>query len=380
MQNWQYSSSTKIVAGSWRDQLKNYPYPGNVLLVTTPGFTRRGLTSALLETIGSDRVQILDEVTPNPDIDQLDSWLDRLRAYGVNSVLALGGGSAIDTAKVMAMFLASGSTHTVSSHFRDGRELPAVKAIPIIAAPTTSGTGAEVTPFATVWDLANARKYSLASELVRPVIALLDPLLTQGSPAEVTISSGLDAVSHAFESIWNRHSSPLTILFATKALALAFSALPLLSVNPTDLEARAHMQLASTLAGMSISSTRTALAHAMSYPLTSHFDLPHGLACSFTLPALLRFNANVDDGRLCQLSIDLGCADVEELSNRLEQMILSLGTADLLRRYLPADSAAVLALRDQMFTPGRADNNLRSANVGDVSKILHQSLSSLGLV
>jgi alcohol dehydrogenase len=246
-------------------------------------------------------------------------------------------------------------------------------ALPLVAVPTTAGTGSEVTPFATVWDHQNKKKHSVTGDDLYAQTALLDPELTLGLPDEVTVSSGLDAISHAFESTWNRNATPVSLGFATASLQLSLKALPILHENPENLEQRAAMLQASTLAGMAISQTRTALAHSISYPLTAHFGLPHGIACSFTLPALLEFNAQADDGRLADLARALAASDVRTLAQQLTALFRVLGVDDLFRRHV-GDRTRALDLISEMVTPGRADNNLREASARDISPILQQSL------
>jgi alcohol dehydrogenase len=221
-------------------------------------------------------------------------------------------------------------------------------------------------------------KYSVAGEDLYPELAILDPELTRGLPAEVTVASGLDAISHALESTWNRNATPVTLGLATKSLQLSMRSLAAANENPGDIAARADMMQASMLAGLAISQSRTALAHSVSYPLTANFNLPHGLACSFTLPALLTFNADVDDGRLTHLARGVGYAGTDDLAVALTTLFERLDVGKILARYLP-DRASIVALSDQMFTPGRAENNLRHAAEDQVNKLVNESLDALGL-
>jgi alcohol dehydrogenase len=152
--------------------------------------------------------------------------------------------------------------------------------------------------------------------------------------------------------------------------------LPAIKTNPEDAEARALMMQASTLAGLAISQSRTAMAHAISYPLTANFHLPHGLACSFTLPALLVFNAVADDGRLADLARSLGFAGIEEFGRGLTRLFRQLNVGEYLSRYLP-DRQSVMALSSQMFAPGRAENNLRHGSEKDILEIVSEALDTL---
>ena len=347
-----------------------------ILLVTSAGFRRRGLVDRIAGVLGPRLAGVVDDVSPKPDVDDIDRQAAAVRAMAPDLIVGLGGGSSIDTAKALARLLPQPTGITLAAHFRDGAPLAAVSALPLAAIPTTAGTGAEVTPFGTVWDFAQARKYSVAGDDMYPSVAVLDPELTVGLPLDVTLSSGLDAVSHALESTWNRNATPVTLGLATKSLQLSVPALPRLREAPDDIQARRAMMEASLLAGLAISQTRTALAHSISYPLTARFNLAHGIACSFTLPALLRFNAEADDGRLQDLARALGCATVEELAAQLEMLLRELDVAASIRACMPQDADA-MALVGEMLTPGRADNNLRPASTVDVGQLLQAALDGL---
>lgn len=247
--------------------------------------------------------------------------------------------------------------------------------LPMIAAPTTAGTGSEVTPFATVWDRENQKKYSLESSSLYPGIALLDPGLSLNLPREITVYTGLDALAHAFESIWNRNANPITINYAVHAIDIALKTLPVLVKEPRNLYYRAKMLTASLLGGLCISSTRTALAHSMSYPITACLGAPHGLACGFTLPAILEFNAQADDGRFDTVARMLGCNGIKDIKNSLVRLFAEIGVAGLVSRYR-LSRERLLELAPQMFSPERAGNNLRDVNLDDVKKILVDAINS----
>lgn len=369
-ESWQFHNPVRIVFGEDRlDGLAQLRAAGTVLLTTTPGFTRRGVTDRVRELIGRERVVVYDEVEPNPSLDVLDRAADSLEDSGVEAVIALGGGSAMDTAKALSIRLVPGSDITLSAHLRGGESLAGSSPLPITAVPTTAGTGSEVTPFATVWDREHNKKYSLTGERLFPHTAVLDPLLTVGLPEEETVSSGLDALSQGLESIWNRNANPVTIAYATRAVALALHTLPRLVAEPRDIALRRLMMEASLLAGLAISSTRTALAHSMSYPLTAHHGLSHGLACSFTISALCAYNAREDDGRLARLAHDLGLESVGALTEVLQDVLRELDVSERVRRHLPSLEAA-LELTPEMYTPGRADNNLAAVDTDAIASIL----------
>ena len=374
---WGYYSPVRIACATGASiRLGEHVAFERIVLVTSPGFTRRGLVGRIRDALGTRLAGVVDDVEPNPDLLDIDRQADAVRDLKPDAIVGLGGGSAMDTAKAMARLLAQPAGATLAAHFRDGTALEPIPALPMVAVPTTAGTGAEVTPFGTVWDFERAKKYSVAGDDLYPAATILDPELTLGLPEDVTVSSGLDAISHAFESTWNRNASPVTLGLAMKSLQLSLPALPRLKDDPADIQARRAMMEASLLAGLAISQTRTALAHSISYPLTARFELPHGIACSFTLPALLRFNAEADDRRLADLARALGFESVMDMADGLDALYRKLEVAHSFRARIPNDDQ-VLGLLDEMISPGRAENNLRNAAPHDVSYIVRGALEGM---
>jgi phosphonate metabolism-associated iron-containing alcohol dehydrogenase len=308
---------------------------------------KRGVAGKLAGLLGAERVETYDSVTPNPELDDLDAATATLvsRERGFCAIVALGGGSVMDAAKALSVSISSGITQPLHKVFRESSGHVWSAHIPLIAIPTTSGTGSEVTPFATVWDTVHHKKYSVAGPRVFPQTALLDPELTLSLPPQETLYTALDAISHALESLWNKNRTPVSTAYSVQALTLANVALPRVLETPGDLESRAQMQQASTLAGLAISQTRTAIAHSISYPLTSHYGVPHGLACSFTL-------VNVIELFLSQ-SPDFEHAQLMHSSRALLQ---SLDLFTHMQKYATVEQ--IEEVKDEMLLPGRADNFL----------------------
>ncbi len=366
---------TKLIFDGWRKSLKDNLINGNCLLVTTPGFRKRGLVDELCKVVNPDRICIHDKVTANPEIYDVSNWLDYYKNEDFKYIISIGGGSTIDVAKAFSFFLASNSSKDILDDFNDkGRSKGKSNAYPIIAIPTTSGSGSEVTPFATLWGKRSHKKYSLCHDSIRPSIAILDPILTTTLNYESSLISALDLISHAFESIWNRNANSLSILNATNSLSLAFKALPKLKENINDINLRSQLQVASCLSGMAISTTKTSLAHSISYPLTTHFGIPHGLASSFTLPKLFKFNLAEDDGRLVKLSEQLGYKSVVEFELFLMDLFIDLEINSIIKSYLPNNQNWIESICDDMYTPERAENNLRAPKTEDIKALVYQSL------
>jgi len=352
--HWDYFNPVKVVS-SPLNTLNTYVEATNVILVTTAGFVSRGVVQDVCDILHGTLVHVWSGVTPNPDIQEIESITRRYIHSGIDFVIGLGGGSAIDAAKALSLTLADSDSSSLTDLFRLDKKQIWKKRLPLLVVPTTSGTGSEVTPFATIWDREKKKKYSISTDFSFPDVALLDPSLTLTLGPSETLYPGLDTISHALESLWNKNKNPISQIYALEALNLANEALPIVMEEPTSQVARRKMQMASTFAGFAISQTRTALAHSISYPLTAHFGVPHGLACSFTL---------------CKL-IDVYLSQETKLSYeklvRDTQILLSSLRLDLLIKDF-ASQEEILSLSGEMYTPGRADNF--SVKLPDLADIL----------
>ncbi len=354
-----YFNPVQVIAGPGAlDRLGALvPAASRVLVVTTAGASKRGLTAQTQAALTHCQVSVHDAVTPNPELADMERLAAQHKLAMPTHIVGLGGGSALDAAKILSAALLD--ARLLGDVLRGGGAWNA--ALPVIAIPTTAGTGSEVTPFATVWDHQDNRKYSVAGDAVYPQTALLDPRLLLSLPADQTLFTGLDTISHALESLWNRNRSPISAAHAMQALALAVDALPASLARPGDVDARGAMQYASCLAGLAICQTRTAIAHSISYPVTLHFGVPHGLACSFTLT------------RLLELNLDTLSAMPHErlLLGRVLELLQSLSLAEKIRAFAPPD--AILALEAEMHTKGRAENFTGSMGHG-IADLISRSL------
>ena len=259
------------------------------VVVTFPEAQSIGLLDRVRGVLGNGLAGIEDRIEPNPDVAWLGAMYERFwrEQRDCEALVAVGGGSAIDTAKALMVGTASGRFDELVQLLATGKPFKphAVKAL--IAVPTTAGTGSEVTPWATLWEKAANKKHSLHLAETWPEAAVVDPDLMLTLPRSVTVQSALDALSHALESIWNVNANPISDTFAVAAAREVMASLPALLDRPGDRELRARVALAATKAGMAFSNTKTALAHSISYEMTMRFGLPHGIACSFTLPMVL---------------------------------------------------------------------------------------------
>ena len=219
-----------------------------------------------------------------------------------------------------------------------------------IVIPTTSGSGAEATPFAALWDHKNKKKISITSEKMIPSEIILDHSLLLSLPENMTIITGLDALSHACESIWNKNMTSQSFAFAIDALEILIKRLPEARNSLDNNEFRKDMQIASFKSGCAIAITKTALAHSMSYPITAHIGIPHGLACSFTLPQLYEFNLGENDGRFDLVASRLNLRGVEELKYIIQDLLEEVKIKEKLHEYNAFTSDTIMPLTKYMLT------------------------------
>jgi phosphonate metabolism-associated iron-containing alcohol dehydrogenase len=262
------------------------------VLVTYPEPAFARLSDRLASDAGPPAA-VIDDVSPNPDFVRLAEQTASLGRRPYDVIVALGGGSVIDTAKALAA--APGDFTPVRRFVEGDGDGTALSSIPILAVPTTAGTGSEVTCWATLWDEAAQKKYSLSRDGLYPERAIVDPELMRGKPRGLTVATGLDALSHALESIWNINANAVSTQFAVSAARRILAVLPRLVEEPDNLDLRTQMAQAALFAGLAFSNTKTALSHSLSYPITLRHGVAHGIACSFTLPQVLMSLAGRDD-------------------------------------------------------------------------------------
>lgn len=300
-------------------------------LVTYPDAYFQQLAAKVAEVAGLP-VLIVDDIAPNPDIASLDPQTARFDALPKKPdvIVALGGGSVIDSAKVFAA--ARGDFAAMEAFLKKKAGAETIKPWPLIAVPTTAGTGSEVTCWGTVWDGGAGVKHSLAHPGLYPQCSIVDPDLMIGKPRDLTIQTGLDALSHSLESLWNKSANPVSMAHAVTAARGILAALPALADDLRNAGLREKMARASTLAGFAFSNTKTAIAHSLSYPITLRHGVPHGIACSFSLPMIMRSVAK--EGGICAegLTAIFG-ADTDAASERLTTFLSSLGVATDYRQY-----------------------------------------------
>ena len=279
-----------VFAAGALEQLPELLGSRRAALVIFPQARQLGLVDRIGALLGSKLATVIEDVQPNPDVAELaQTWQKFWQENDqVETLIAVGGGSVIDTAKALMVGNDSLDFNDLVLGLAGQAPLKATRFKSLVAVPTTAGTGSEVTPWATLWDRNRQKKYSLHLPQTWPELAVIDPQLMVSLPASVTLQSGLDALSHALESIWNLNANPLSDTFATAAIQDVMDILPRLMDDLSNVTLRGQMALAALKAGMAFSNTKTALAHSISYEMTLRYGLPHGIACSFPLPYVMQ--------------------------------------------------------------------------------------------
>ena len=337
--------------------LKNRKY----VIVSSNGYFARGW-----DRLAPTPEFIIDSVRANPTVRDIGTFLELLNNHSCDTLVAIGGGSVIDVAKSMSVLSETSEEKIIETI--EGNAAKLSKQFEVIAIPTTGGTGSEVTPFATIWDDRRHKKLSLASGLLYPEYGIVDPSMSVSLDIKMTVTSGLDALSHCLESIWNHNATFYTRSLAFNAVNVFFNTLLPLLDDLNNIDLRLNMAWISLIGGMCISNTKTALAHSMSYPLTSHLNIPHGLAAGAFLPEILRYNTLNDTTGYMDTILDT-MSFPSPLQERLDDLFTQLHMRDAFHEFT-RNLEELYSLVPEMINPARSANNIVPTNTNDVLSIL----------
>ncbi|MFJ9381064.1 iron-containing alcohol dehydrogenase family protein [Streptomyces sp. NPDC101455] len=258
-------------------------------VVTDRGLRAAGIVDDVIKVLDAEGMEhgVYDGVGANPSTTNVDEGAAQARVFGPAVIVALGGGSVLDAAKGISLLVGNSDAAAADADVL----WEALDGLPLIAVPTTSGTGAETNGFGVIEDTATRRKVYIGHPSVKPRIALLDPELTLGLPARITAATGIDALVHGIESLASRGANPLSVAYATQAVAMVGRWLPVAHRDGSDLEARSQLMLGAHLAGQALTLSGLGLVHGIGHALTAHTGTPHGVALAAVLEEVLRFSA-----------------------------------------------------------------------------------------
>ncbi|SDL80433.1 alcohol dehydrogenase [Halarsenatibacter silvermanii] len=346
------------------------------LLVSDEGLKEVGLVKRAEDILNDEDIEFRTflDVQPNPSIENVEDGYSRFEEYDCDSVICLGGGSPIDAAKSIAILAAN------DGDIIDYEGVHAVEnsPVPIIAAPTTAGTGSEVTPVSVITDEENNFKFTIYSHKIIPEVSLLDPDLITSLPADIAASTGMDALTHAVEAYLSKVTNPFADALAEKAMELIGKNVRKFVADRKDNEAASSMLLGSMFAGLAFSWGRLGNVHAMAEPLGVYFDIPHGTANAVLLPVVLDYNALADKGKYRRIYNYISRKEAEGfspglLAEKVYELNEKLGNPGSLSE-LDVDPDCIPEMAEDAMKSGNVKINPRQTDFDDICRLYQKAL------
>lgn len=282
------------------------------LVCSDPDLIKFGVTAKVTDILDKNGLEyeLYSEIKPNPTIDNVKHGVETFKKSGADYLIAIGGGSSMDTSKAIGIIIAN-------PEFEDVRSLEGVAptkkpCVPIIAVPTTAGTAAEVTINYVITDVERKRKFVCVDPHDMPIIAIVDPDMMSSMPKGLTASTGMDALTHAIEGYTTKAAWEMTDMFHLKAIEII--ARSLRSAVANEKEGRKGMALGEYIAGMGFSNVGLGIAHSMAHTLGAVYDTPHGVACAMMLPIVMEYNADCTGEKYREIARAMGVKGVDDMS------------------------------------------------------------------
>ena len=309
----------------------------------------------------------------NPALTDMIEISNKYRDSSLDLIIGLGGGSAMDVAKIASVTIPAIKRDIhLDDLLEDSTLFSRFKAIDCIQVPTTAGTGSEVTQFDTVWDYRSQHKKSLSNSSMYAKKAFIDPDFLSQVPLRVAISTGFDALNQAFESIWNLNANELTRMLSRQAAVLSLKSLAIINESPTNNGLRRNLSLSSLYAGLAISQTRTSICHSISYPLTLKYGIEHGMACSFSMLEVFKYNSAFIKDDIEYIRLNINQDPYTALESIFKQHEIHHHLAKLIK-----EKSSFSDSIDEFITTGRFENNIRKCDRSDLIRIINDSFNSL---
>lgn len=338
------------------------PAGAKVCIIASPSAVRNNVADRIAALLAPRISEVFSEVAAEPTVSMIDGARKFLQTANPDMVIGVGGGSALDVAKVAAAAGAESLTPS-ADYFYARVNLPA-RGIPLIAVPTTAGTGAEATPNGVFTDEATGIKQSIRGGTILPAIALVDPELCVSCPAKVTAASGMDALTQGIEAYISNRANNTTDALAMQGVKLIFNALEKAFFNPNDIAARSDVSEGTLLGAMAFACCGLGAVHGLAHPVGAKTHQPHGVVCGILLPEILRWNQSAAGDKLDRLAVYLGLKDRGELIEQIEKMLTVFQLGEL--RIAAADVEWIVA----NSRSGSMKCNPRTLSDDDLRKIL----------
>lgn len=349
-----------------------------VLLVTDQGVVKSGLLQPVENSIRNSEIDcvVFDQVEPNPTVTLVENGLAFLKENGCDGLVAVGGGSPIDTAKGIAVM----ATNPGKISDYAGFDKVKVRPLPVVSIPTTSGTGSEVTLFAVITDEATKFKMSIGGKLVCSTVAIVDPKMTETVPPFVTATTGIDALTHAIESSLSLLSTPYTEAIALAAVSLVGQSLRQAWANGSNICARTRMSLASMMAGMAFTNTKLGLVHAMANTYGGYFPSPHGAVNAILLPYCMKYNLPSNPYMFSKIAAALGenvsgLNEIDAAERALiavDRLIADVKIPTSLRVY-GMDEGLIGKMAKESFATANAQVNCRKVTIEEIENLYREA-------
>ncbi len=341
----------------------------NIVIITDAGVFKAGLIAKpqqLLEDAGF-AVSVIKDVPPEPSYEQVKAIYQQAEQLDCDLIVGIGGGSAMDTSKLVALMLKNDIT---LEQMLDGKK-PAEKGVPTLMVPTTAGTGSEATPNAIVLVPEKNLKVGIVTDLMISDCVILDPVMTKGLPPVITANTGIDALWHLLECYISKKANPISDAFAIAGIRMVARSIRTAYTNGSDLCAREEMLLASCFGGIAIASSSTTAIHALSYPLGGRYHIPHGLANAILMPLVMDANKYSCLDKYCNMAaamgIDTAGKSKEQVAEELVRELYQLN-ADLNIHCDLAAKGITSAVLDELVDAASQVTRLLGNNPKDLSR------------
>lgn len=344
-----------------------------VFIVTDPGVAAAGVLAKVEAILASAGIEIASyiDIKPNPTTTLIDAAAKVGVTFGADCIVALGGGSSLDSAKGIALVVAN---PTFSSAKFDYSITPDRPAVPIIAIPTTSGTGSETNNWGVIDDPIRQCKFYVGDASTTPVVAILDPELTLGLPPRPTAGTGIDALTHAIESLTSKGRSPVSEAYAHQAVKLISRALPIAVKDGQNVDARGDMLMGAHLAGLALTLSGLGLVHGIAHSVSAHVGAAHGEALATVLPEVMEFNAREVSGIYATVGNDMGVSSNSDTAiAAVRDLSESINIRNSLSHY-GVTQAMVSDIAKTVIADSVTGNNPIAPSAGEVEGILTSRL------
>ena len=346
------------------------------LVCSDPDLIKFGVTAKVTDILDKNGLEyeIYSEIKPNPTIDNVKHGVETFKKSGADYLIAIGGGSSMDTSKAIGIIIAN-------PEFEDVRSLEGVAptkkpCVPIIAVPTTAGTAAEVTINYVITDVERKRKFVCVDPHDMPIIAIVDPDMMSSMPKGLTASTGMDALTHAIEGYTTKAAWEMTDMFHLKAIEII--ARSLRSAVANEKEGREGMALGEYIAGMGFSNVGLGIAHSMAHTLGAVYDTPHGVACAMMLPIVMEYNADCTGEKYREIARAMGVKGVDDMSveeyrkaaiDAVAQLSVDVGIPTKLEAIKEDDLDFLV---DSAYNDACAPGNPKDASVEDLKALFRK--------